>query len=107
MSQIEFTPDSWQRGGQAYQQEAQDLASGIENYVSALSVESLGCYNGEHMFDGAISIVVPVVKQAFVEAAYNLAANIFLVGESMAHTGAVYATMEQQTTEYASRADVV
>lgn len=107
MTQIEFTPEAWQRGGQAYQQEAQDLASGIENYVSALSVEALGCYNGEHIFDAAISIVVPLVKQAFVEAAYNLAANIFLVGETMAHTGAIYDNVEQQTTDYASRADVI
>ena len=69
---VEFSPAAWQKGGAAYIQEAADLRSAVESHLAGLDVGSLGSQNGGHAVDMAISLAVPVVKDAFTEACENL-----------------------------------
>ncbi|MGA4669648.1 hypothetical protein ACPCG0_07635 [Propionibacteriaceae bacterium Y1923] len=94
MTQVQFSPESWSRGGQAYLEEAAALRSAVSSHLASLDVNALGSGNGGHPIDITLAVVVPVVKDAFLEACENLAANLEAVGTLMNDTGAAYAAVE-------------
>ncbi len=97
MGDVEFNAESWQRSGQAYVQESSDLKTA----VAGLSVEALGCNEGGHLVDMALAIVVPPVRDAFLEACQNLSQNLQTVGESLQETAAEYQQTEAVNTQAA------
>lgn len=103
MSQVVFTPEAWSKGGQGYVEEAADLRSAVASHLAGLDVGSLGCNNGGHPLDMALAIVVPVLKDAFLEACENLAANLEAVGTAAQETAAAYAEFEAATAQHASQ----
>lgn len=102
MTEITFTPQAWHKGGQAYIDEASALRSAVQSHLASLDVGSLGSDNGGHPVDMAISLVVPVVKDAFVEACDNLANNLEAVGGALNDTGTTYAEFERASAQHAS-----
>lgn len=107
MSQTTFNPESWNKGGQGYLDEAGDLRSAVASYLNTLDVGSLGCNNGEHPIDIALALAVPVIKEAFLEACENLAGNLETVGTSLQDTGVTYAEFENATAQHASQSTIL
>ena len=103
MSQVVFTPEAWSKGGQAYLDEAATLRAAVSSHLASLDVGALGSGNGGHPIDMVLAVVVPVVKDAFLEACENLAANLETVGSALQDTGAAYAEFEAATAEHASQ----
>ncbi|EPH05923.1 hypothetical protein HMPREF1531_00571 [Propionibacterium sp. oral taxon 192 str. F0372] len=101
MGDVEFNAESWQRSGQAYVQESSDLKTAVDAAVAGLSVEALGCNEGGHLVDMALAIVVPPVRDAFLEACQNLSQNLQTVGESLQETAAEYQQTEAVNTQAA------
>jgi len=103
MSEIRFTPSVWQEAGRRYEQAGADLVSGVVSHLSVLDVSQIGCDNGSHLVDQALSLVIPGVEEAFDAACRDLADNMAGIGEAMSDTGAAYQQLEETQVALASQ----
>ncbi|MGA4508505.1 hypothetical protein ACQB6R_09560 [Propionibacteriaceae bacterium G1746] len=94
MSTVQFSPEAWARGGAAYIDEANALRSAVAANVASLDVGALGSANGGHPIDITLAVIVPVIKDVFLEACENLASNLEAVGTALQDTGTTYAQVE-------------
>lgn len=94
MSDITFSAESWLRAGRAYQEAGDGFVAGVQDHLSGLSVEALGCHQGGHLVDMALSLVVPAVKEAFEAACADLADNMGEMAAQMGDTGDRYQQLE-------------
>lgn len=106
MSDIRFSPDSWNDGALRFSAAAQDLASDAGAILGRCTdLGRAGCNNGGTLADAALSMIFPALFQAVQETVQGLTEGLGIEAQNMQDAAANYRAIEDENTSLARSLD--
>ncbi|MCC2591915.1 hypothetical protein LKO27_00525 [Tessaracoccus sp. OS52] len=103
MSEVRFSPESWDDGARRVSGAAQDFADAANAMLGRVTnLGRLGCNNGGTIADAALGMIFPALCQAVQETVAGLADGLSGEAANMRETGAGYRSIEETNAALAA-----
>ncbi len=102
MSEVHFSPSSWQSGGRAMSRAVESWQSEANGIIQRISRPIDGADAGMTLADMAVATICPVVAGVLGEMVQTITESLAITGENMATTGAMYEATEGDNVQLAA-----